>query len=299
MKQVLIFGKDSYIGTSVEQYIKNQDTDISITVMDALTDAWRQEDFSKYDSIFQVAGIAHADVGNVSEEEKKQYYAVNCDLALEVAAKAKKAGVKQFIYPSSVIIYGDSTPYGKSRQITSKEKAAPANFYGDSKWQADKKLQEMSDDKFRVAIARLPMVYGKNSKGNYTLLSKIAKKMCIFPKVKNQRSILYIENLCEFVKQLIEFEDAGIFYPQNSKYVSTADIVECIARCNKKKMCISSLFNPGILILSKFPGKIGKIVNKAFGSCAYASDISVYRDNSYQKYTFEESIYLTEGKQYE
>ena len=63
-----------------------------------LDDIWRTKDFSKYDIVYHVAGIAHADVGNVSDDVKQKYYEINTGLTLEVAEKAKKEGVKEFVF---------------------------------------------------------------------------------------------------------------------------------------------------------------------------------------------------------
>ncbi|MBO5372848.1 MAG: NAD-dependent epimerase/dehydratase family protein [Lachnospiraceae bacterium] len=299
MKRVLVIGEHSYIGIEFGQYVKDQKADIAVDYISARNNTWKDADLSQYDTILHMAGKAHADVGNVSDEVKKEYYAINCDLAAEAAKAAKAAGVRQFIYPSSMIIYGESAPYGKQRVITADTVATPANFYGDSKWQADKKLQELSAEaigNLKIAIVRLPMIYGKGSKGNYPLLAKFARKLPFFPRVDNERSMLYIENLCEFFRQLIENGDGGIFYPQNAEYTNTSDMVSVIAECAGKNIRISTLWTPLVWLAGKMPGKIGKLANKAFGSCVYDQSISNYRDNSYQKYDFKESIQRTEGR---
>lgn len=296
MKHVLIIGENSYIGNAFSTYVADNKAELCVTCVSSMNHAWKSIDLQSYDAILHVAGKAHADVGNVSEEVKKEYYAINCDLALEVAKAAKAAGIKQFIYPSSMIIYGESAPYGKEKIITADTMPMPSNFYGDSKWQADKRLLELNAEDFRVAVVRLPMIYGKGSKGNYPLLAKLAKKLPLFPKVNNRRSMLYIENLCEFLCQLIEYGDGGVFYPQNAEYTNTAEMVKQIAECAEKKIWISSIWTPLVWLAGKVPGKIGKLTNKAFGNCVYEQSISNYRDNSYRKYSLVESIRKTEEK---
>ena len=199
-KKVLITGAGSYIGESFEAYAREHYADnFEIDTLDMMDEGWREKDFDGYDIVYHVAGIAHADVENVSEEIKKKYYAVNTDLALETAKKTKEAGVKLFVFMSSMIVYGESAPYGKQKMVTAETKPQPANFYGDSKWQADKGVRALADADFKVAVLRPPMIYGKGSKGNYPTLAKMAKKLPVFPDVKNRRSMLYIENLCEFL----------------------------------------------------------------------------------------------------
>lgn len=275
MKRILITGANSYIGTSFETYMKQFD-EYKIDTLDMLDPNWRNHDFSKYDVVFHVAGIAHADVGKVSEEVKQKYYEVNRDLTLETAKKAKEAGVNQFIYMSSIIVYGESAPVGKQKVITRDTKPKPANFYGDSKLQADIGLQKLNCDDFKVCILRPPMIYGPNSKGNYQMLSKIAKKTLIFPDIKNQRSMLYVGNLCIYIKYYIDYGSSGIFFPQNEKYVSTSQMVKLIAKENGRNVYLTKLLNPFVYLASKMPGKIGGMCNKAFGSISY--DIEVNDD---------------------
>ena len=134
MKRVLITGANSYIGTSFEKYVEEHYRfGLIVDTIDLTDGSWRTKDFSSYDVVFHVAGIAHADVGHVTPEIKAKYYAVNTDLAIETCQKSKNDGVKQFVFMSSSIIYGDSAPYGKSKRITRNTKPHPANFYGDSK----------------------------------------------------------------------------------------------------------------------------------------------------------------------
>lgn len=289
MKKILITGAKSYIGTSFENYMKQWPEKYQIDTVDMIDGTWREKDFSKYDTVFHVAGIAHSDVGNVSEERKALYYKVNTDLTVETAKRAKADGVKQFIFMSSAIVYGDSAPIGKPKVITKDTPVNPANFYGDSKVQAEKGILPLADEHFKVVILRPPMIYGPNSKGNYPVLSKMAQKLPIFPKVKNQRSMLYIENLTEFVRLMIENEEQGIFWPQNSEYSNTTELVRMIAQAHGKKICVVPGFTWALKILSHMTG----LVNKAFGNLSYKQELSQYREN-YRVVSFATSIQKTE-----
>ena len=267
---------------------ENHPDDYQIDTLDMLNPNWKDYDFSGYDVVFHVAGIAHADVGHVSEETKQMYYKVNTDLTYETACKAKQSGVKQFIYMSSIIVYGESAPVGKRKVITKDTEPKPSNFYGDSKLQAELKIQPLSDDQFRVCILRPPMIYGPGSKGNYQMLSKLAKKLPIFPDIKNERSMLYIGNLCYFIKKCIDKNYNGIYFPQNAEYVSTSQMVKVIAKANEKNIHLTKILNPFVFILSKFPGKIGGMCNKAFGSMTYDKKYLIF------EYTLLKSIEETE-----
>ena len=295
MKKVLITGANSYIGVSFEQYAaKHYSNQLLVETVDMLDGSWRKKDFSAYDVVYHVAGIAHADVGNVSKETKAKYYAVNTDLAIETARQAKAQGVRQFVFMSSAIVYGESAPYGETKRITKDTEPTPANFYGDSKWQADKGIRKLASDSFTVTILRPPMIYGKGSKGNYPTLAKIAKKLPLFPEIDNERSMLYIENLCEFLCQVMIRGQGGVFWPQNAEYSSTSEMVRQIAAVSGHMIWVSAIWNWAVVLASKMPGKIGVLTNKAFGNMSYDQSMSRY-DFDYIVADLKTSIKRTEG----
>lgn len=290
MKKILITGAGSYIGTSLENYIKqNYADDFEVNTLDMLNPDWSKCDFGQYDTIFHVAGIAHSDNGKISKEKEKLYYAVNTDLTVATATKAKTDGAKQFIFMSSAIVYGESAPLGKQKIITADTKPSPANSYGDSKLQAELGILPLNDNAFKVCVLRPPMIYGKNSRGNYPILSKLAAKLPVFPMVNNSRSMLYIENLCEFVCLMIKNEENGTFHPQNAEYSNTSLLVKQIAQVKGKKVRLVKGFGWALKLTSHFTG----LVNKAFGSLCYDMSISNYKEN-YRKFTLEQSIKETE-----
>ena len=292
MKKILITGANSYIGMSFEKYIKeNYPNDYIVDTVDMIDGTWRQKSFSEYDSVFHVAGIAHSDNGKISDEKAKLYYAVNTNLTVETARKVKADGVKQFIFMSSAIVYGESAPIGKSKLITRDTPVSPANCYGDSKVQAENGIRPLNDETFRVVILRPPMIYGRGSKGNYPVLAKMALKTPVFPYVKNERSMLYIENLCEFVRLMIDNDEHGTFWPQNAQYSNTAELVKMIAEAHGKKVRLVKGFGWALKIMSHVTG----LVNKAFGSLSYDMGLSEYKEN-YRAVSLEESIERTESE---
>lgn len=261
MKKILITGANSYIGTSFEKWIKQWSGDYSVDTVDMIDGTWREKSFSAYDVVFHVAGIAHI---KETKENAELYYKVNRDLVYEVAKKAKAEGVKQFIFLSSMSVYGMETG------IISKDTVPmPKSNYGKSKLQAEELIASLQDDDFNIAVLRPPMIYGKGCKGNYVRLEKFALKSPIFPKIENKRSMIYIDNLCEFVKQIIDDESKGLFLPQNDEYVCTSDMVREIAEANGKKIYMTKLFNPVLMIL-----KI-RTVNKVFGDLVYEKEKNI------------------------
>ncbi len=299
MKKVLILGANSYIGNSFREYVKeNYPGEFTVTRVSLRGDDWKEADWSEYDSILNVTGKAHADIGSLTEEEKQEYYAINCDLACEAAKKAAEDGAGQYIYLSSIIVYGDSSNGGGAVHITKDTKPAPSNFYGDSKWQAEQKLQAMFErfkaderkNNTALAIVRPPMIYGKNSKGNFKMLVKLADKVPVFPNVKNERSMLYVENLAEFLCLLVESQKSGVFLPQNASYVTTAQMVAAIAAAKGKKVHLCSWMDPLVTLAKKMPGKIGGMAGKAFGSMVIEQELSREKIDGYQRFGLKESV---------
>ena len=289
MKKILITGANSNIGISFENYMKQWADDYQVDTVDMIDGTWREKDFSSYDVVFHVAGIAHSDNGKISAEKEKLYYKINTDLTVETAKKAKADGVSQFIFMSSAIVYGESAPIGKSKVITKDTPLSPANCYGDSKVQAEKGILPLNDDGFKVVVLRPPMIYGKNSKGNYPTLAKMALKMPVFPYVKNERSMLYIENLCEFIRLMIKNDESGIFWPQNGEYSNTAELVRMIAAAHGKKVAVVKGCGWALKLMSHCTG----LVNKAVGSLSYDMSLSEYKEN-YRVADLKKSIELTE-----
>lgn len=291
MKRILITGANSYIGTSFEKYMQKFPEKYQIDTIDMVDGSWKEQNFRGYDVVYHVAGIAHSDTGKISSEKEKLYRKINTDLTLETAEKAKTEGVKQFIFMSSAIVYGDSAPIGKEKIITKCTEPSPANCYGDSKLQAEIELRKLETENFKIVILRPPMIYGKGSKGNYPMLAKLANKTPVFPKIQNKRSMLYIGNLVEFVRLMIENEESGTFFPQNAEYSNTSELVKIIAEANGKNIRLIGGFGWALKFLSFFTG----LVNKAFGNLTYDQTMSEYKDD-YRKYGLRASIEETEKK---
>lgn len=287
MKKILITGANSYIGTSFAKYMAQWPDQYKIETIDMIDGSWREKSFVGYDSVFHVAGIAHQDSGKITEERKKLYYKVNTDIAIETAQKAKTDGVGQFVFMSSMIIYGASAKMGETKVILRDTAPSPIGTYGDSKLKADIGVRKFENDNFIVAVLRPPMIYGQGCKGNYPLLEKAALKLPFFPDVHNQRSMLFIENLCTYVKAVIDSNLGGIHFPQNEEYVCTSEMVRQIALAHGRKLTMTKVFNPLLRILS---GKV-KIVDKVWGGVVYYQPTQI----SLNFVTFYDSIHKSTG----
>lgn len=256
MKRILITGASSYIGESFERFIKKY-TDYSVETLDMLNDRWKEKSFKGYDTIYHVAGIAHI---KESVHNEQLYYKVNRDLAIRVGKKAKEDGVKQFIFLSTMSVYGMTDGV-----ITSTTKPNPKSNYGKSKLQAEEELLKLQSDVFNVTVLRPPMVYGLGCKGNFQSVVKIVKKSPVFPLVSNRRSMIYVDNLSSFVKWCIDNETNGIYRPQDLEYVNTTEMARLIANKLGKKLYCSYIL--GVIV--HIAGLFVPMCKKAFGSLIY------------------------------
>ena len=289
MKKILITGANSYIGTTFAKYMAQRPQEYQADTIDMIDGSWREKSFSGYDSVFHVAGIAHQDSGKITEQRKQLYYRVNTDLTIETAKKAKADGVQQFIFMSSIIVYGVSSRLGQTKVITSETVPNPEGAYGMSKLKAEQGILPLQNDSYHVCVLRPPMIYGPGCKGNYPLLRKAALKLPLFPDVINQRSMLFIDNLSLFVKDAIDENYSGIHFPQNIEYACTSEMVRQIAMAHGRKIRMTKAFNPVLRILS---GKIG-VVDKVFGSLVY---VQAQKEGCMSMINFDQTLLLTEGK---
>lgn len=285
MKRVLIVGQYSYIGESFKKWIERFPEKYMVDIVASINGEWKERDFTGFDVVVDFAGIAH--INKITEDMRERFFSVNRDLSIEIAKWAKEKGVGQFIFLSSMNVYGDYCGF-----ISDINDTKPSGFYGESKLEGDAGVRALEDEGFAVSVLRPPFVYGKNCTGNYNRVRKIAKKMPFFPSYKNKKSMIYIDNLCEFIRLLIDHEAQGIFIPQNRELVSTADLVKQIAAVHGKKIWISPIFNWLIRPLTKH----SRFFQKAFADDSCSLAISEYFHNDYCVVSFEESIERTENE---
>lgn len=281
MKKILITGEGSYIGTSFEKWVSRWPEKYQVDTIDIRGNEWKEKPFGTFDVIYHIAAIVH-----VKENDTEKYFSVNRDLAVEVAKKAKAEGVRQFIFLSTMGVYGVETGF-----IDEKTKSNPKTPYAESKLEAEGLLSELADDIFKVATLRPPIVYGKDCKGNYHRLAGMALKAPVFPKIKNERSMIYIDNLSEFLRLVIDKELRGLFFPQNKNYVNTTELVQLIAKVHGKELKTTRLFNP----LLSLGIKMSETFSKVFGSFVYDRTLlGGPEELEYETCSFDESIERTE-----
>lgn len=274
VKRILIAGTNSYIGDSFLNYLAQFPDAYVVTELNTVGLNPSPAQFAGFDVVFCVAGIAHI---KETRQNRQQYFAINSDLVTDIAKAAKEGGVGQFILLSSMSVYGLT-----SGHITKETIPHPDNAYSESKLKADEAIRKLEDEHFRFVCLRPPMVYGKGCKGNYQRLRSFALKSPFFPDFHNQRSMVYVENLCVFVKQCIDEEKSGLFFPQNEEYTDTSKMVQLIAQYNGKQIRLTKTVNWLIRIAPN------GVMKKVFGSLTYEKTDTV------RKYSLEASIELCE-----
>lgn len=277
MKKILITGANSYIGTSFETWVNQWPDQYKVNTLDLIDDIWRNKSLEGYDVVYHVAGIAHI---KQTEKNRDLYYKINRDLAIEVAKKAKEDGVKQFIFLSSMSVYGI-----EQGVITKDTIPSPKCHYGISKYEAEQQMLSLVDGNYKVSILRPPMVYGKGCKGNFVRLNQLTEKISLFPNVSNKRSMIHIDNLSEFVKIIIDKDINGVLCPQNSDYVCTSEMIKLLCIHKGKKPILLSRFQSIFLWLAKK----NKFFSKVFGDLIYCQELSNIGHN-YQIKNLNESV---------
>lgn len=285
MINVVITGASGFIAGAIKKRLDEFPQRYRARAVSLRGDGWREAGFAGVDCVVHTAGIAHVlpDAAMVPA-----YFSVNRDLTLEVARRAKADGVGQFVFFSSMSVYGEALPAGVRRRINARTPTAPTNAYGQSKLEAEEGLRRIEDDAFRVAVLRPPMVYGKGCKGNYNALARLARRLPVFPKFDNLRSVLYVENLAECVRLLIDGRMSGLYFPQDAQAVSTARIAAEVARAHGKRLLLLRCLNPAVWLA----GRRGT-ARRAFGDMAYDPAVSA-RPEGYRRFDFETSIRRTE-----
>lgn len=284
--RVLVTGEKSYVGLNLKKWLSQWNDKYTIEFISLKNEKWKKKDFSNYDVLFHVAALVHK---KEQPEMENLYYKINRDLTEELAIKAKREGVKQFIFMSSISVYGLDGLFREKQEINRSTPCCPTSFYGKSKLEAEILLNKINDENFKIVIVRAPMIYGPHCPGNYSRLRKLAFYTPIFPSIFNERSMIFIDNLSEFLRLIIEEQCQGLFFPQNKDYVNTSQLVKLISNENSKKILLSKSLG-GIVKLIGY----NKIAKKLFGNLVINQSLSEYKQFSYCIVDLPKSISISE-----
>lgn len=276
--RVLVTGAHSAIG---QAFMKRVAGEIYTESVSLRGEGWKQADLSRYDCILHCAGIAHV---RYSDAMQAEYMAVNRDLTLDIARRARDAGVKQFVFLSSMLVFGPAARAGETRMITAETAPAPENAYGLSKLEAENGLRALETPDFTVTIVRPPMVYGGGTKGNFSTLMKYAGKLPVFPRMGGRRSMIYMENLTEFLRLVINDRASGIFHPADREAAATPQIIRAIRAAQGGKTLLLAVFDPFIRLI----GNTGA-ARRIFGGIEYSPELTGYTAE-YRRHTLQSAL---------
>ena len=276
MKRVLITGANSFLGDNTKKYLEKHGNYV-VDILDMLNDDWREADFSQYDVVFNVCAIVH----QPKIKDIDLYYKVNRDLAVEIATKAKKEGVSQFIQTSTNGVFGVEIG-----PMSDENGYKPKTPYEKSKYEADCLLEKLRSNSFLVCIVRPPIMYGNGCKGNFPKLEHFALSFPFFPSRNNKRDMIFIENMCDFILFAIEHELNETCYPRDNEPISVPIMIKEIAKRNNKKMHLLSILNPFVALVYKFSHKTRSI----FGNNYCIMPISVSNNTWEAPLSFEAAL---------
>jgi UDP-glucose 4-epimerase len=223
---ILMTGASGYIGRN---FIKEYTNHYKVKTFSLQNKSIDKLDFYNIDIVVHFAALVHQKI----EYQYEKYYEVNVEYPVELAKKAKASGMKQFVFISTIAVYGED-----KQLLCENTECNPITSYGISKREAEKKLQALEDENFVVSIIRPPMVYGKNAPGNIDPLVRLVKKVSVLPfaGIENRRSFIYIGSLCHMIDVIIQKQVSGVFLASDDKPLSTTRLIELIASELDKKV---------------------------------------------------------------
>lgn len=241
-QNVLVTGANGFVGQSVcphlvdakfsvrkairrktENPVMQEDCQI-VGDINANTD-WSQA-LVGMDSVVHLAARAHV-VNDFVTDPLSEYRKINVEGTVNLARQAVKAKVRRFIFVSSVKVNGERTE-GKS--FTENDNPKPEDAYGISKFEAEQALRQIAEEtNLELVILRPPLIYGAAVKANfYQLLNTVYKGMPLpLGKIKNQRSLLYVNAFADAIKACLVQPNAigKTFLVSDEKSLSTPDLI--------------------------------------------------------------------------
>ena len=223
MKNIIVTGANGALSCKVANHLKTK-PDFNVKQL-SLRGDWENSSFKDIYSIVHIAGVTPQNA-----KSEKDYKAINYELTKSLSDKAKLCGVKQFIFISSMAVYGASQSTEPKKGIINADTPCnPTEPYGKSKFMAEQHLLSLADKGFKVCIIRVPSIFD-NQKTEYIDQYKyLADKYPLIPKVftDNYKSFIHSKNLCELIYLALVSDFDGVICPDDGK-ISTYDICRAI-----------------------------------------------------------------------
>lgn len=242
MLNILLTGANGFIGTYFKK--KYQDK-YAIKTFSFLNDDFEHLELKNIDCIIHLSALVH----QKKDLDDDIYKEVNVTQTLNLAKKAKEAGVKHFIFMSTIAVYGKNQGFIKRDDTYN-----PLTKYGRTKLEAELLLNNMQNTNFTISIIRPSIVNGYKAPGNLIKLIHLIQKVPVLPfgKIKNKRSMVYVGNLCHLIDEIILQKKAGAFLSSDEDSISTSDLIkEISSHLDKNTYLIKILFFENILKILK------------------------------------------------
>lgn len=276
--KILMTGSSGYVGsTFLNLYQNNYD----FKKYSLMNQKIQNINFNGIDVVLHCAALVH----QKKSYSYKRYNEINVEYPVELARLAKENGVKQFIFMSTVAVYGEE--YDVINEMT---KCKPTTYYGISKLKAENQLLCLSDKDFIVSIIRSPMIYGQQAPGNIDKLIKVVSKFRLIPlgEIKNKRSFISIQNLCYAINKIICQRKGNVFLVADEQSISTSKLISLISKYLNRRVY---LFR--IPFLPKFIKIIKPLLYKKLYDSLEINNVRTRKSLKLQNpYTLEEGIRL-------
>lgn len=249
--RVLLTGASGFLGSAIIAHLSRQD---QVTLSCAVRSSLAQGAFTTFllgdlcatndwsEALFGQQVVIHAAArAHIMKDELAdplaEYRLVNVEGTLNLARQAAAAGIKRFIYISSIKVNGESTPLGKP--FLSSDIPEPEDPYGVTKLEAEQGLMQLAADTgMEVVIIRPPLVYGPGVKGNFATMIKLIDKGLPLPlgAVHNKRSLVGVDNLVDLIIRCIDHPAAAnqVFLAGDGKDLSTTELLRGVAHAMGK-----------------------------------------------------------------
>ncbi len=308
---ILVTGATGFVGKPLCDRLIEQNNPVTATIrlsedqqklpptvksvlIKSLTPPLPTKDLENIQAIIYLAARVHQ-LNDRSPDALNAYREINTHATLNLAHQAVQAGVRRFIYLSSIKVNGESTT-GRVA-YTERDTPNPIDPYGQSKWEAEQELLELAlNSDLEVVILRPPLIYGPQVKANFRQLLKLVDKGLPFPfaSIDNSRSLLYVGNLVDAIITCIDHPKAKnqTFLVSDGQDLSTPDLIRHIGKALDKPTKLLP-FPPALLKLAATSIGKGDIANRLLGSLQVDSRKVRETLNWQPPYTVNEGLKIT------
>ena len=270
--KVLVTGANGFIGKSLSSRLeacghdviravrkKTHSQETPVGNIGAETD-WLEK-LHDVECVIHCAARVHV-MKELHAEALAAYRSVNLEGTRRLAEQAAQAGVRRFIYLSTIKVNGESTLPGKP--FLSSDAASPQDSYALSKREAEKTLFEISKQTgLEAVIVRPPLVYGPGVKGNFASLVSLVRKGVPLPlaTIDNKRSLVGLDNLVDLLVRCIDHPQAAgrVFLVSDGQDLSTTELIRSLAESMRKKTLLIPVPKKILLLLGKITGRLAQV----------------------------------------